>query len=633
MKADSNITNSDRPAKRQRRSEIEYHKLQAGYIRILQVTCEPKRSGLHHLSMQLRSFSVQRLPHFLALSYAWPNSREPTRTVRCNDSYITVSRHVYYALENLCPTNSTASFAIWIDAICINQADDSEKSNQVPHMGSIYSLASQVIVWLGPNELVNAHLQQIEHLAHHVKDVPESGWDWVLLNPPFPKQDQPFWKAMNSMVWSRWFQRLWIVQELCLGREVNVLCGRCFVPWRSLAAILRWEHRLRNTDWDATDDFREHHALGLGLNDCRETFRTYLDHDGTRPVDITDLLLTLKGLRSQACSKPIDKVFGLLFLLPKAIRQKIVVDYSLESEYWRTYVGLARALVTQIRGLCILAYAPFTERATDLPTWCPDWNVLPTGFPCPLSFTLERDGFVEPSLAIPQVRFGDYVRHLHIQGFRLDRIAYTNSRRRPEDDRSMEHINIWLEWQSSALKALESWPRPSADSSRLIETHLRNLTMNTWTPDWGPEVPKRSIIATDYPFMEKCYQAFLSHCEGIIAGEEPLLDMGGGDEYGLFPMGDYAIRFHSSMYDTIGQPESFSYFITEKGRVGRGSVMETVGDVLVLLNTVPVPYILRYDGKDPSVAKLVGEAYLDGCMDVGAISVDERSPDEWFVIG
>jgi hypothetical protein len=67
-------------------------------------------------------------------------------------------------------------------------------------------------------------------------------------------------------------------------------------------------------------------------------------------------------------------------------------------------------------------------------------------------------------------------------------------------------------------------------------------------------------------------------------------------------------------------------------RVGRGSVLEKVGDVLVMLHTAPLPYILRYE-EEGSVAQLVGEAYLDGCMDVRALSVKGRGPDEWFTIG
>lgn len=38
---------------------------------------------------------------------------------------------------------------IWIGAVCINQGDDAEKAHQVQKMSSIYSLAEEVIVWLG----------------------------------------------------------------------------------------------------------------------------------------------------------------------------------------------------------------------------------------------------------------------------------------------------------------------------------------------------------------------------------------------------------------------------------------------------------------------------------------------------
>jgi hypothetical protein len=102
--------------------------------------------------------------------------------------------------------------------------------------------------------------------------------------------------------------------------------------------------------------------------------------------------------------------------------------------------------------------------------------------------------------------------------------------------------------------------------------------MNTWTPDWAPDTPKRTITDTDYPFMRKCHHALLSHCEGIIAGKEAFMPV--GDAHGLYPMDDHADRFHRSMYDAIETQESFSYFITEQGRVGRGACWtgERVGE-------------------------------------------------------
>ena len=38
----------------------------------------------------------------------------------------------------------------WVDAICINQADIAERSNEVARIGDIFSKARQVTVWLGP---------------------------------------------------------------------------------------------------------------------------------------------------------------------------------------------------------------------------------------------------------------------------------------------------------------------------------------------------------------------------------------------------------------------------------------------------------------------------------------------------
>lgn len=41
---------------------------------------------------------------------------------------------------------------LWVDAICINQQDDEEKSKLVQHMGEIFQSASRVYAWLGPAE-------------------------------------------------------------------------------------------------------------------------------------------------------------------------------------------------------------------------------------------------------------------------------------------------------------------------------------------------------------------------------------------------------------------------------------------------------------------------------------------------
>jgi hypothetical protein len=41
---------------------------------------------------------------------------------------------------------------LWIDAICINQKDNEEKSQQIKSMQELYSTASLVIIWLGKSD-------------------------------------------------------------------------------------------------------------------------------------------------------------------------------------------------------------------------------------------------------------------------------------------------------------------------------------------------------------------------------------------------------------------------------------------------------------------------------------------------
>lgn len=44
-----------------------------------------------------------------------------------------------------------ASKSLWIDALCIDQGNNTEKNHQVQRMGQIYSSGEKVIAWIGNN--------------------------------------------------------------------------------------------------------------------------------------------------------------------------------------------------------------------------------------------------------------------------------------------------------------------------------------------------------------------------------------------------------------------------------------------------------------------------------------------------
>jgi hypothetical protein len=97
----------------------------------------------------IRTASLDDRPSFNTLSYCWG---DPKVTVPIMVDYhvMSVTVNLEKALRHL--RCSALSEEIWIDAICINQADISEKNHQVPLMRHIYSASKVVLIWLGESD-------------------------------------------------------------------------------------------------------------------------------------------------------------------------------------------------------------------------------------------------------------------------------------------------------------------------------------------------------------------------------------------------------------------------------------------------------------------------------------------------
>ena len=86
-------------------------------------------------------------PRHEALSYMWGSESDP-RVIEIEGTEHHVRQNLWLALERLrLPTQERI---LWIDAICINQAETRERNHQVSLMSSICSHATCVVAWLGP---------------------------------------------------------------------------------------------------------------------------------------------------------------------------------------------------------------------------------------------------------------------------------------------------------------------------------------------------------------------------------------------------------------------------------------------------------------------------------------------------
>jgi hypothetical protein len=126
--------------------------------------------------------SLDDNPKYEALSYTW-GSPINKASIRVGSAWLSVTQNLFSALHALSPHGTYR--IIWIDAMCINQNDPTERDHQVAFMMSIYTRANRVIVWLGSaadnSEAVMDYIGTIipePDLTEHKSWVYSDTWNW-----------------------------------------------------------------------------------------------------------------------------------------------------------------------------------------------------------------------------------------------------------------------------------------------------------------------------------------------------------------------------------------------------------------------------------------------------------------------
>ncbi|KAK5170121.1 uncharacterized protein LTR77_004705 [Saxophila tyrrhenica] len=93
--------------------------------------------------------TLQEQVDFRALSYTWGPHDLPdlTETIRIGENNVAITPMLRGALGAFRLPGE--SCYVWVDALCINQNDDTEKNSQVQKMFTIYGRAKSTMVYLG----------------------------------------------------------------------------------------------------------------------------------------------------------------------------------------------------------------------------------------------------------------------------------------------------------------------------------------------------------------------------------------------------------------------------------------------------------------------------------------------------
>ncbi|KAJ8132815.1 hypothetical protein O1611_g808 [Lasiodiplodia mahajangana] len=276
---------------------------------------------------------------------------------------------------------------IWIDALCINQDDLSEKSHQIQLMGDIYKRAHRVFSWLGQpdDKKIDFALKTIRRITPCLHPGRESEMNLMRHHPELFNwrvagsiTSNPYWNAILNFQKSENFKRLWIFQELLASKDPTFICGDEYLPMSYLRQYMRWGASIPNFPREKprypTNDQGVWDILRLKLPRFGVLFNLLLAGKSCEePVDKTYLFIDI--VRRWHCKDPRDKVFALLGVFPMTNPpdyNKSVVDVYMD---WATDPLWDVPPDFLLRHSGIGLY-PRTLTDGEFPSWMPQLDII-----------------------------------------------------------------------------------------------------------------------------------------------------------------------------------------------------------------------------------------------------------------
>jgi hypothetical protein len=559
--------------------------------------------GSSPLSITLSEVQFEQKPQFDALSYTWATQDGDatlSSSIFCSGGRISTSKNCEAALHKL--RNKDSDKVLWVDAICINQSDNKERSSQVALMKSIYSNASQVFIWLGEaSEKVGIFMAYLSRMAAEIrqleddkKDPGSSALHRNLLAAVYQKAVygqacllvEGFW----DLYYRRWWDRVWVVQEAAFAKCPTLMCSEHTVPYSDL--------------------FTWHNALiqSLSMPEARYIWRT----GGSLAVHFRILALSkleasrdgnpLRGLmilyraRRLEASDARDKIFATLGLIEGFSAIVPSPDYAQAPT--EVFTAVAKSFLAHSKSLKILNQAAAAHFVSERPSWVPDWSVKAI-----LSCTDWNDVFYRAAgNSDANYEISSDNKELRVKGKRIDTLTKV-----PLCDLSLYTTNIAFKenipgWQESCRLESSLYTYPTGETVR--EALWRTLCWNVLITGDGSIQQAPLDTATDF---EEWRQIILSNNDLQTT------------EHNLYAL---EARFELRIYNIA------PLYITAKGYLASVPWTAKAGDVIAVLTGGTMPFVLRPVG---NYYRLVGHCYVHGIMN-GEAFPDDQNELEWVSI-
>ncbi|GAP87146.1 hypothetical protein SAMD00023353_2301320 [Rosellinia necatrix] len=586
---------------------------------------------------------------YKALSYSWKSDgASPDVDILCNSKHLCISANLHAALQRLRASQDIVR--VWVDAICINQQNDSERANQVGIMRQIYQNSSEVLIWLGQSGRYDDMGDWMQgktrvdgggaHGTHgnpgivqwfgDQRDVPKlksyfsSALEQEIGSRPEERTCDIFgafcvlhllasgipvnkiWhlrhvrysarivNGLNAIMGKAWWRRIWVVQETIVAKNPVLYYGNLCAPWRmfALAAVEYDTGRVR----DKLDGIFSHLNSGQSL---AHFTRVIMEVESTRrsweKLEPMAPLTVLRKFRTRLATDPRDKVFAVLGLIRSWGKEKsgramkgVAPDYTVPTS--QVFFQTTEALIRNTRSLAALVGALQGGIGQSLmPSWVTDWNYPPS---------------VNEHVRVGNIQLYDAAKYLsgsvtvHGQsiletpGSLIDRVDYVGRVLEDGQGRNRAKFTI-VEWQKSLPGLSRGITREYIGGGSLYAAFWRTL-------------------CSDLEFAQYADGAAYIR-EFRRLPEQEIKD----ESYARWLIDDEQSRRRTSLVGgiwvepTSGEIETESkkafqyllecasggrrFFRTSKGYIGTGPADTNLGDSVAVLMGSRVPFILRAD--------------------------------------
>ncbi|KAI0533336.1 heterokaryon incompatibility protein-domain-containing protein [Xylaria digitata] len=311
-----------------------------------------------------------------AVSYCWGDASITTPILLGGKPY-PITLNLLYGLKYLRQEESPRR--LWVDSLCINQTDVTERNREILKMRDIYKLARSVLIWLGDyHPFTRLYVKQVFDYVTTLANRRDEKEDMTLIRSIGYDELWHMHSQLQEFIRTReWFQRMWILQEVSVRpkpymKDVaispNLICGDLVLPFAHLRAVD--EYWVTNTD---------NKRIGLepicpSLDRIKVIWYGYqtivLDEEDSTVAQRFAWVLALVAARFHATDRR-DIVYATLGLLnADPLPMELLPDYC--KSPIKILIECASFIITHSRILTILQYNSMCTKG--LPTWVPDWQ-------------------------------------------------------------------------------------------------------------------------------------------------------------------------------------------------------------------------------------------------------------------